>query len=116
METVSNKDTIAILESKVEKAEGELYDNFEKTKTLMSIKMEEIKVMKGALKNKDDEINRNKNEISKHSKLVKIHEKEIYRLEKINENQSETISNLKVMCKDSKKENNELQKTIKKKT
>ena len=65
----SGKDTIAILENKVEKAECELYDNFEQTKTLMSNKMEEIKVMKGALKNKDDEINRNKNEISKHKSL-----------------------------------------------
>ena len=33
----------------------------------------------------------------------------------LNENQSETIANLNVMCKDTKKENNELQKTIKKK-
>ena len=82
VETELGKDTIAILESKVEKAEGELYDHFEQTKAWMSNKMEEIKVMKGALKSKDDEMNRNKSVISEHSKLVKTHEKEIYRLEK----------------------------------
>ena len=87
----TGKDTVAILETKVEKAEGEVYDNLESNKTSISNKMEEIKVLKCALKNKDDEIDRNKTEISRYFKIVKTQEKEIYRLDKISENQSEGL-------------------------
>ena len=87
----TGKDTVAILETKVEKAEGEVYDNLESNKISISNKMEETKVLKGALKNKDDEIDRNKTEISRYFKIVKTQEKEIYRLDKISENQSEGL-------------------------
>ena len=56
----SDRDTISILESKVEKAERELYDYIASNKISINNKLEEIKVLKGALKNKDDEIMRNK--------------------------------------------------------
>ena len=83
-QSVVDRETIAILESKVVNAEGELYDYFANHKKSIHKKQEEINVLKGTLKNKDYEIIRNKNEISKYSKLAKAHEKEIYRVEKLN--------------------------------
>ena len=100
----SDRDTIEILESKVEKGESELYNSIANDKISIQKNHVEIDVLKGVLKNKNAE----------YSKLVKAHEKEIYRVEQLNENQGDTIINLREACKDITIENNRLQKTIKK--
>ena len=62
--------------------------------------------MKGALKNKDDEISRNKSEQAKLSKLVKANEKYIYKLDKLSENRDQTIK--KDVCRNNKRDKDEL--------
>ena len=96
-----DKDMINTFQTKVEQSESELYDYMKKNKSTVNDKVEELKVLKGILKNKDEEISRNKIEINKLGKEAKIHEKEIYNLETENENLK--ISNKKV--KALKKEN-----------
>ena len=116
VQSESDRDTIAILETKVQKAEADLYDSIEKQRNGINNKMEEIKVMKGALKNKDDEISRTKSELAKLSKIVKANEKEIYKLENLSENKDQTIKNLKDVCRNNKREKDELVKANKMKT
>ena len=106
VQSESDRDTIAILETKVQKAEADLYDSIEKQRNGINNKMEEIKVMKGALKNKDDEISRNKSEQAKLSKLVKANEKYIYKLDKLSENRDQTIK--KDVCRNNKRDKDEL--------
>ena len=50
VQSESDRDTIAILETKVQKAEADLYYSIEKQRNGINNKMEEIKVMKGGLK------------------------------------------------------------------
>ena len=86
-----------------------------KTKTSLSNRIEEINVLKHALKNKDDEIERTKNDISKLKKVAKTHEKEIYNHENKNENQGQTIRTLKEALNSLKAEKIKLEKSINKK-
>ena len=88
----------------MQKAEADLNDFIEK-------QMNVIKVVKGALKNKYDEISRNKSDQEKLSQLVKANEKENYNLEKISENKDQTIK--KDVCRNNKRDKDELVKVNK---
>ena len=89
------QDTIAILETRVQKAESRSFEIMKNSKAALDDKNEEIKVLKGVIKKNADETVRLKNENENLSKGSKAQQKEIYNLENKNENQGQTIKNQK---------------------
>ena len=108
------KDTIAVLEEKVKKSESDLYDFIAKNKKCLEEKIEEIKVLKGVIKNQGVELSRNKNEATKIAKIIKSKEKEVYSLGSTIENQVECIKNLKETSRNLKSDKTKLEKAMKK--
>ena len=111
----SYMDTIAILEEKVEKAEAGLYNYMAKNRNSENEKNQEIKVLKGAIKNTNDELQNKKIEINQIKKVVKVKEKENYNLETKVENQANAIKSLKETCNSQKREKQKLEKELKRK-
>ena len=107
------RDTVAILEEKVEKAEANLYKFITTNKNAEKDKNEEIKLLKGVIKNSTDELQNNKKQMNQINKLVKSKEKENYNLENKVENQTETIRSLKETCNFLNSEKRILEKELK---
>ena len=102
------------LESKVESAEYELFEYINKHRNSVQDKVEEIKVIKRVLKNKDDEIARNKMEMNKIAKQAKANEKVIYNLENKVDNLVEANKKSKEANNTLKSENKKLEKVYRK--
>jgi DNA repair exonuclease SbcCD ATPase subunit len=108
------RNTIELLEAKLERAESGFYEQAQKHKKNVDDKTEEIKVFKSVVKNSNDEILRLKNDCKDSKKLIKSNEKEIHNLENKTNNQLNTISNLKNTNKQLKDDVQKLQKSINK--
>jgi hypothetical protein len=109
-------DTIEILESEAKKAESKLFEIMKNSKAALDDKKEEINVLNGVIKSTGDETLRIKNENKKLTKGAKAHEKEIYNLENKNENQRQTIKNLRESLNSVKSEKKKLENKFDKKS
>ena len=107
------RDTIAIIEEKAEKAKASLYNYLAKNKNSENDKNQEIKVLRGVIKNTNDELQNKKMEINQIKKVVKVKEKENYNLETKVENQANVIKSLKETCNSLKREKQKLEKELK---
>ena len=108
------RDTIEILETKVQKVESKVLEIKKNSKAALDDKKAEIKVINGVIKNNSDETLRIQNENKKLTKGVKAHEKEIHNLENKNENQGQTIRNLKESLNCLKSEKRNMKKPLRK--
>ena len=103
VEAKTSKDTINILEEKVSKSEAAALKIFEERSL-------EIVTLKNVLKKKDSEISDYKKELLEANKALKGKEKEAYKLQQKNDNQSDSITRIKAEISILKTENKNLLK------
>ena len=111
----SYRKTIQVLEEKLAHDEKVMYDLSNNSKKSENDKQEEIKVLKGVIKNKNDEIAKQKEDAKDFNKVLKGKEKEIHNLETKASNQEQNIAGLKQSNYDFKNEVKKLKKSIKQK-
>ena len=107
-----SKDTITVLENKMEMAYAQLYEHFkelEASKDHNAKQGDEIKLLKTSLKTSNLEKEKIICELSSVQKSQKSTDKEIYNLEKKTNNQQNTIANLKETKKRLKEESKRLE-------
>ena len=112
-ERFSLVDTIAILEDKTAKAESELLKNFKEIRTLEK-EVEDTKVLKSVIKERNNDLSRNKEEINALKKTIKSKTKEIHNMENKELNYQDTVKKLKDEIKVRKAEDIKAGKELKK--
>ena len=115
-ENKSSESIIVGLENKLRETESILTSYTAETKGLrkaLENEVENCKVLKTVINKKNDEYNKNKNDIDAGNKTIKSKDKEIHKLERKVENQNDSIQRLKVDLNKLKEEKKKSEKKLK---
>ena len=94
LECDESKNTIKLLEEKLDKAESEFFKQYNKFKEIKEDTAIEIKLLKQSIKNSNEESKNHKKTLSEVNKMIKIKEKTNFNLQRNLENLQEKIKSL----------------------